>query len=183
MAVLFSVIVGILYGELRFRHLRSILEQTVEATAVILLVICAANAFGYYMTWEQIPAAVASAMLALTTSPVLILLLINLLLIIAGMFIEGSAALILLTPILVPVITAVGIDPVHFGIVMVLNLTIAGVTPPLGTLMFTACSITGVSIADFIRASVPFYAVLFAMLMVLTFVPKIALWLPYLRTG
>ena len=89
--------------------------------------------------------------------------------------------LVLLTPILVPVILKVGIDPVHFGIVMVFNLTVAGVTPPLGTLMFTTCAITGVSIARFIKASVPFYIVLFGMLMVLTFVPQLSLWLPNLQ--
>ena len=181
MAVLFAVIVGLLYGELKLRHVVPVLRQTVQATAIVLLVICTANAFGYYMTWEQIPAAIAEAMLALTTNPVLLLLLINLLLIVVGMFIEGSAALILLTPILVPVILEVGIDPVHFGIVMVLNLTIAGVTPPLGTLMFTACSITGVSIGRFVRAAIPFYAVLFAVLLLLTFIPFLSLWLPNLK--
>ncbi|WP_417522678.1 TRAP transporter large permease [Marinovum sp.] len=181
MAVLFAVIVGILHGDLKLAHIRPILEQTMQATAVILLIICAASAFGFYMTWERIPAQVAEAMLALTQNPLLLLLLINLLLVVAGMFIEGSAALILLTPILVPVITKVGIDPVHFGVVMVFNLTVAGVTPPLGTLMFTTCSITGVRIADFIRASAPFYLVLFGMLFVLTYVPQLSLWLPNLQ--
>jgi tripartite ATP-independent transporter DctM subunit len=183
MAVLLAVVVGVFYGDLKPRHVVPVLRQTVEATAIVMLVICTANALGYYMTWEGIPAHIAGAMLALTENPILILLLINLLLIAVGMFIEGSAALILLTPILVPVVSAVGIDPVHFGIVMVLNLTIAGVTPPLGTLMFTSCSITGVSIADFIRAALPFYAVLFAILLLLTFVPAISLWLPGLNSG
>lgn len=181
MAILFAVVVGLIYGELKLTHVVPILEQTMQATAVILLVICAAHAFGFYMTWEQIPRAVADAMLALTGNPILLLLIINLLLILAGMFIEGSAALILLTPILVPVIKAVGIDPVHFGIVMVFNLTVAGVTPPLGTLMFTTCAITGVPLGRFIRASAPFYALLFAMLLVLTYVPQLSLWLPNLR--
>ncbi len=181
MAVLFALIVGLVYGELKFEHIRPILEQTVQATAVILLVICAAGAFGFYMTWERIPALVAQEMLALTTNPYLLLFSINVLLILVGMFLEGTAALILLTPILVPVIGEVGIDPVHFGIVMVFNLTIAGITPPLGTLMFTACSITGVSIARFIKACVPFYIVLFGMLLVLTYIPQLSLWLPDLQ--
>lgn len=180
MAAMFAAIIGVIYGELKLRHIKPILEQTMQATAVILLIICAASAFGFYMTWEQIPTAIANAMLALTENPILLLLMINLLLIIAGMFIEGSATIILLTPILVPVIMKVGIDPVHFGIVMVFNLTVAGVTPPLGTLMFTTCAITGVSIAQFIKASVPFYIVLFGMLFVLTFVPQLSLWLPNL---
>lgn len=181
MAVLFSAFVGLVYGELKFAHIQPILQQTMQATAVILLIICAASAFGFYMTWERIPTMVANGMLALTENPLLLLLLINLLLIVAGMFIEGSATIILLTPILVPVILKVGIDPVHFGIVMVFNLTVAGVTPPLGTLMFTTCAITGVSISKFIKASVPFYLVLFGMLLVLTFVPQLSLWLPNLQ--
>ncbi|WP_208454674.1 TRAP transporter large permease [Jannaschia marina] len=181
MAVLLAVLVGLIHGDLGVAHIVPILEQTMQATAVILLVICAAHAFGFYMTWERIPAMVADAMLALTRNPVVLLLIVNLLLILAGMFIEGSAALILLTPVLVPVVTEVGVDPVHFGIVMVFNLTIAGVTPPLGTLMFTACAITGVSIGQFIRSSIPFYALLFAMLLILTFVPQLSLWLPELR--
>jgi tripartite ATP-independent transporter DctM subunit len=181
MAVFFATCVGIFFGELKWHHLRPILEQTSKATAIVLLVICMANAFGFYMTWERIPSSVANAMLALTQNPIALLLLINLLLILAGMFIEGSAALILLTPILVPVVVEVGVNPVHFGIVMVLNLTIAGVTPPLGTLMFTTCAITNVPIVRFIRASLPFYGVLFAMLALLTFVPQLSLWLPNLK--
>jgi tripartite ATP-independent transporter DctM subunit len=181
MAALFATCIGLIYGELKRAHIRPILEQTMQATAVILLIICAANAFGFYMTWERIPAAVAASMLTLTDNPLILLLIINLLLILAGMFLEGSATIILLTPILVPVILKMGIDPVHFGIVMVFNLTVAGVTPPLGTLMFTTCAITGVSIASFIKASVPFYIVLFGMLLVLTFMPQLSLWLPNLK--
>lgn len=181
MAVLFAVIVGLLYRELKWSHVVPILEQTAQATAIILLVICAAQAFGFYMTWERIPETIARAMLALTENPILLLLIINLLLIIVGMFIEGTAAIILLAPILVPVIASVNIDPVHFGIVMVLNLTIAGVTPPLGTLMFTTCAITGVSIGAFVRASLPFYALLFGMLMLISYLPELSLWLPDFR--
>lgn len=182
MAVLFAVLVGMIHGDLKIQHVVPILRQTVQATSIVLLIICCANAFGYYMTWEQIPAVVADAMLTFTDNPVLLLLLINLALLVAGMFIEGSAALILLTPILVPVVIGVGVDPVHFGIVMVLNLTIAGITPPLGTLMFTTCAITGVSIGRFIKSAWPFYAALFAMLLIFTFVPEITLWLPGLKS-
>jgi tripartite ATP-independent transporter DctM subunit len=181
MAVVFSIFVGILYGELKLRHFKPIMEQTIQATAIVLLVICMASTFGFFMTWERIPVIVAEAMLALTENPFLLLLMINVLLIIVGMFIEGSASLILLTPILVPVIASVGIDPVHFGIVMVLNLTIAGITPPLGTIMFTTCAVTGISIGAFVRAALPFYALLFTMLLVLTFIPAISLWLPNLQ--
>lgn len=178
MAVLFAAVIGILHRELKPRHIIPILKETTQITAVIMLIICCANAFGFYMAWEQIPAAVTEFMLTLTENPYLLLLLVNVLLLVVGMFIEGIAALILLTPILVPVVTDLGVDPVHFGIVAVLNLTIAGVTPPLGTLMFTTCAITGLPVGQFIRASLPFYAVLLAMLLVITFVPQLSLWLP-----
>lgn len=178
LAVVLAVVVGLVHRALRWEHIVPILRQTAEITAVVLFIICSANAFGFYMTWERIPEQVSQWMLGLTDNPYALLLLINLLLVLVGMFIEGSAALILLTPILVPVITQLGIDPVHFGIVMVLNLTIAGVTPPLGTLMFTTCAITGLPIRRFIKASLPFYALLFGMLIVLTYVPELSLWLP-----
>ena len=178
MAVLFAAVIGILHRQLKPHHIIPILTETTQITAVIMLIICCANAFGFYMAWEQIPAAVTEFMLTLTENPYLLLLLVNVLLLVVGMFIEGIAALILLTPILVPVVTDLGIDPVHFGIVAVLNLTIAGVTPPLGTLMFTTCAITGLPVGQFIRASLPFYAVLLAMLLVITFVPQLSLWLP-----
>ncbi|RME62862.1 MAG: TRAP transporter large permease [Alphaproteobacteria bacterium] len=181
MAVLFSILVGLLYRELRLRHVGEIIRQTVQATAIVLFIVCAASAFGYYMTWEQLPLTIARAMLSLTENPVLLLLIINVLLLAVGMFIEGSASLILLTPILVPIVTKAGIDPVHFGVVMVLNLTIAGVTPPLGTLMFTTCTIAGVSVAEFLKAAWPFFILLIAMLMVFAFLPGLSLWLPNLQ--
>lgn len=181
MAVLLAIIVGMIYGDLKLRHIGPIIDQTTQATAVVLFVICMANAFGFYMTWDQIPQAVADSMLGLTKNPVVLLMMINLLLIVVGMFIEGSAALILLTPILVPIVSSVGVDPVHFGIVMVLNLTIAGITPPLGTIMFTTCGITGVGIGRFVKASLPFYALLFGVLILLTYVPEFSLWLPNLN--
>lgn len=180
MAVSFALVIGLIYRELKLKHIKKILQETTQATAIILLVICSANAFGFYMTWEQIPTAIANIMLAMTDNPYVLLLIMNVLLIIAGMFIEGSAAIILLAPILVPVVTAMGIDPVHFGIVMVLNLTIAGVTPPLGTLMFTTCAITKLPIKQFIQASIPFYILLFSMLLIITFIPQLSLWLPNL---
>ncbi|MDZ5697878.1 TRAP transporter large permease [Chelativorans sp. M5D2P16] len=179
-AVVYSIAVGLVYRGLSWRSIPKVLSQSVLATAAIMLIICAANAFGFYMSWVGIPKQAANFIAGLTENPVLILLLINVLLLGVGMLIEGTAVLILLTPILVPVITALGIDPVHFGIVMVLNLTIGGMTPPLGTLMFVACSVTGVSIAKFTREAAPFLAVLLAALLAVTFIPQIALWLPSL---
>ena len=123
-----------------------------------MIIICAASAFGFYMSWERIPARGAEFLIALTQQPWLLLLLINVGLIVVGMLIEGTAALILLTPILVPAVTKLGIDPLHFGLVIVVNLTIGGVTPPVGTMMFTTCSIMRVKIETFVKEGWPLHA-------------------------
>jgi TRAP-type C4-dicarboxylate transport system permease large subunit len=132
------------------------------------------------MTWERLPMSFSVFIVELTSNPYALLLLINILLLIVGMFVEGSAALILLTPLLAPVAKLLGIDLVHLGIVMVLNLTIAGVTPPLGTLMFTTCSISGVGIRNFTKEVIPFLAVMVVVLLLITFIPWLAVALPNL---
>ncbi len=148
------------------------------ATSTVMLIICAASAFGFYMAWERIPPQVAEWLVSLTHQPLVLLLLINLLLIGVGMLIEGTAALILLTPILVPVVGKLGIDPVHFGLVMVVNLTIGGVTPPVGTLMYTTSTIMGVRLDAFAREALPLLAALFVVLLLITFIPQLVLFLP-----
>lgn len=183
-AVCYALFLGlVVYRALDFRKIPAIFCQSAVSTAVIMLIICAAQAFGFFLAWERLPAKLADVMLMLTQNPLLILLLINLLLIVVGMILEGGAALIILTPLFVPVISGLGIDPVHFGVVMVLNLTIAGVTPPVGTLMYSTCSITGVSVAAFTRRALPLFAAMIAALALVTFVPTITLWLPHLVYG
>ena len=179
-AVLYALAIGLCYRELRLQSFPIIIKDAVLSTASIMLIICAANALGYYMSWVGIPKQAADFMISLTSDPMVMLLLINVLLLVTGMLIEGTALLILLAPILVPVVVEMGIDPVHFGIVMLLNLTLGGLTPPLGTLMFVACSVTKVSIAKFSREAVPFLVVLIAVLLLLTYVPQISLMLPTL---
>ncbi|MEO1225802.1 MAG: TRAP transporter large permease [Pseudomonadota bacterium] len=179
MAVVYAFIVGaFIYRELDWSKLPAILSEAVLANAVVMLIICAAQAFGFYMSWERIPQEAGQFLLSLTENPLVLLLVINLFLVFIGMLVEGSAALILLTPLLAPLAASVGIDPVHFGIVMVVNLTIAGVTPPVGTLIYTTCSIVGVDIGRFIRESLPLVLALFAVLAIVTFVPIVSLWLP-----
>ena len=126
---------------------------------------------------------VAESLATVSQSPWMLLLLINLLLIIVGMFVEGSAALILLTPLLAPIVGKAGINLVHFGIVIVLNLTIAGVTPPLGTLMYTTCSIIGVPVHRFSKEVIPFLMAMFFVLFLITYIPIFVLFLPNLIMG
>jgi tripartite ATP-independent transporter DctM subunit len=183
-AVCYALFIGaVIYRALDLRRLPAMLIEAAVATAVIMLIICAAQAFGFFLSWEQLPARLSDAMLTLSENPFLILLLINILLILVGTILEGGAALIILTPLFVPVITPLGIDPVHFGVMMVLNLTIAGVTPPVGTLMYTTCSITGVSVGAFTRKALPLFGVMLLALVLVTYVPAITLWLPDLVYG
>lgn len=184
MTVVYASLIGFFWHrELKLSAFPLIIRETVLATAVVMLIICAAGAFGFYMTWEQIPSRGADLLLGITQNPLALLLLINLLLLVIGMLIEGTAALILLTPILVPAVTQVGIDPLHFGIVMVVNLTVGGITPPVGTLMFTSCSILGVSVGEYMREAWPFFTALFAVLLLLVLAPVLVTFLPDLLMG
>lgn len=179
LAVVYSVLVGLFaYGDLKVASFPQILVESALSTSVVMLIICSSKAFGFYMTWERLPMSFSGFIVELTSNPYALLLLINILLLIVGMFVEGSAALILLTPLLAPVSKLLGIDLVHLGIAMVLNLTIAGVTPPLGTLMFTTCSISGVSIRNFTKEVIPFLGVMVLILFLITFIPWLALALP-----
>ena len=178
-AVAYSLFVGFfIYKELTLTLIPIIINQTVMATSVILLIICAASSFGYYLTWERVPVLLVNFITELSSNKFVILLIINIFLIILGMFIEGTAALILLTPIFVPLTSSYGIDPVHFGIVFILNLTIAGATPPVGTLMFTTCSISNVKIEDYIKEGYPFIIATLMALLVITYFPFLSLFLP-----
>ena len=180
-AVAYSLFVGfIIHKELKIKTIPIIINESVIATSVILLIICAASSFGYYLTWERIPMILADFMTEISSNPLAILLIINIFLLILGMFVEGTAALILLTPILVPITNSYGIDPVHFGIVFILNLTIAGATPPVGTLMFTTCSISNVKIEDYIKEGYPFILATIFALICITYFPIITLFLPNL---
>lgn len=180
-AVLYAILVGVFaYRELTLAHIPMIIRDSVTTISVVMLIICGAATFGYYMVWEQVPTQIANSLIAMTGDPIVLLLLVNLMLLVVGMFIEGTAAIILLTPILVPVATSLGIDPIQFGVVMVLNLTIGGVTPPVGTLSFTASSVLRIPVSQTFRESVPLVAALFAVLLLVTLVPQASLSLPRL---
>lgn len=135
------------------------------------------------MTLERIPAKAAEIMTHITSNPLLMLILINLFLLIIGMFLESIAAIIILTPILVPVITALHIDPVHFGLILVLNLALGGLTPPVGGNMYIVCSVLNVRIVDYVRAIAPLFAAQLAVLLILTLFPTLVTFLPNFLMG
>lgn len=180
-AVVYCLIVGIfVYKNLKPEHIWPILKETVYGTSSVVLIIVAASFFGYYMNWERIPQAMTGFMLNITQNKYLMLMLINVLLLVMGMFLEGGAALIILAPLLVPVVTHLGVDPVHFGIICIVNIMIGGITPPFGSMMFTCCSITDTPLSKFIRESIPFILALLAVLLVVTYMEPLILFLPNL---
>jgi tripartite ATP-independent transporter DctM subunit len=178
-AVVYCVLVGFfVYRELRPHHFIEVLKDTVYGTSTVLLVIVAASVFGYYMSWERIPQSMAKLLLDVASNKYAMLMVINILLLILGMFLEGGALMIILAPLLVPVVTGLGVDPIHFGLVIIVNIMIGGITPPFGSMMFTTCGITGVAIPDFVRESIPFIIALVVALLIVTYIPALTLFLP-----
>lgn len=179
MAVLYSLIVGMfVYKEMKIGTVARATQESLIASVNVLLIIAVASGFARFLTWEQIPQDIAMLLSSQVGSAIAFLLLANLILLVLGMFIEGNAILIVLSPLLAPVAAQFGIDPVHFGIIFIINASIGTITPPLGTVMFTTCSITGVKVSEFMRAIIPFWGVLLAVLMAVTFIPALSLTLP-----
>ncbi len=183
-AVFYCIIVGkFIYKKLGKEHIIPVLKETILATSSVVLIIVSASVFGYYLNWEQIPQHLTALLLNLTQSKYLMLIIINVLFLIMGMFLEGGAALIILAPLLVPVVTQLGVDPIHFGLICIVNIMIGGITPPFGSMMFTCCTITGCELQDFVREAIPFIFALLVSLILITYIPIITLILPNLLYG
>ena len=180
-AVLFALIVGLIaYKKLRWYHIPIILKETVQSTGSVMLIIAAAKVFGYYMTSERIPQMITSGLLYITQDKFSLLMVINALLLIVGMFIEGGAALVILAPLLVPAVLSRGVDPLHFGVIIIVNIMIGGLTPPFGSMMFTVCSIVNCKFQDFLKQVWPFIIALLIVLIVVTYSETVALAIPEL---
>lgn len=175
-AVVYGLIVGLfIYREIKWKELSGIFTSSVITSAVILFIIAGASAFGYYLTRERVPREMAEFMLGITDNWIIALLIINLLLLIIGTFLETSAAIIILTPILVPIAEALGIDLIHFGIIMIVNLAIGFITPPVGVNLFVAANIAGTKFEKLIRAIVPFIIIMIVDVIIISFIPEISL--------
>lgn len=182
--VLYVLLIAIFgYREMRLSQLPEVLAESARDSASVMMMICAASAFGFYLSWEQVPQAMSGWLAGATSNPLALLLLINLVLIVLGTAIEGSAALIILTPMLLPLIEGAHIDKVHFGIVLITNLTIAGITPPVGGLMYISSQALRVRMGDYTREVLPYLAAMMVLLVVLSVFPQISLWLPDLLYG
>jgi tripartite ATP-independent transporter DctM subunit len=178
-ASLYAFVVGLfVYKGFGLRQVPAILLESAIGSGALILLVGLANVFGWILTSEQIPQAIAQAMLSVTDNKFLILLMVNILLLIVGTFMETIAALIILFPPLLAVATAVGIDPIHFAIVVVLNLMIGLTTPPVGVCLFVAANIAKVSLGSVSKAIVPFLICNIIVLFLVSYIPAISLWLP-----
>ncbi|MBZ5486534.1 TRAP transporter large permease [Halomonas aquamarina] len=183
-ACVYALVVGMyVYKGLTWRKLPGILVDTVLTSSALLLMVGLANLFGWILTSEQIPQMIATLILSISENPLIVLLILNLILLFVGAFMETIAALIILFPALVGVATGVGVDPVHFAVIAVLNLMIGLTTPPVGVCLFVVAGIGKLPMLTVARAIVPFLLCNLAVLMLVTYVPAISLWLPNLLMG
>lgn len=179
LAVLYALILAVgIYKEVSLRQLPEIFLKSVETTAIVMLLIGASTAMSWILSYENVPQALSQALLFLSDNPIVILLIINLILLIVGTFLDMTPAVLIFTPILLPVVIELGMSPLHFGIMMIVNLSIGLCTPPVGTILFVSCAVAKISITDILRPFVPFYIALFLVLLLVTYVPWISEALP-----
>lgn len=180
-AVVYSFFIGkFVFREIKWRDLPRILLDSGITTATVLFIISTANVFAWVIAANMIPLRLANIFLSITDNPLLFLVLVNIFLLVVGMFMESGAAIILLAPILAPIAHRLGIDPLHFGFVMVLNLAIGMATPPVGVCLFVSCGITGLSLEVISKNAMKFIGAEIAVLLIVTYIEPISMWLPKL---
>ena len=169
-----------IYRDYRWRELPQLVHRTMRTVAMVMTLIAFASSVGYVMALMQVPARVTAVLLTLSSDKNVILLLINVLLLVLGCLLDMAPSILICTPILLPVVVKFGVDPVHFGMIMLLNLGIGLCHPPVGAILFVGCAVGRVTIEQVVREIWPFYAVMFIVLMLVTYIPSISLWLPRL---
>ncbi|WP_018277301.1 TRAP transporter large permease [Teredinibacter turnerae] len=178
-AVLYALFLAtVVYRQVTLADLPEIFTKAVETTAIVMLLIGTSTAMSWMLSYENIPQAISATLLALSDNPFVILLMINLILLAVGIFMDMTPAVLIFTPIFLPVAVQLGLSPLHFGIMMVLNLCIGLCTPPVGSVLFVGCSIAKTSIAKLVKPLIPLYAAMFIALLLVTFVPALSEWLP-----
>jgi tripartite ATP-independent transporter DctM subunit len=178
-AVMYSLFLGmVVYKTLTFKHLVKVSMETVETTAAILLIIASAAIFAWILTANQVANHLGTFLLSLSSDKTVLLLIIMLLVLVIGMFMETIAAITILVPLLMPIAATVGIDPVHLGIIVILNLMIGLLTPPVGMVLYVLSEVSGVKFEQCVKATMPFLVPLTIVLLLVTFFPQLALWLP-----
>ena len=179
-AVLYAAVLSLIYGDMKVKNFPAILLSSGKTTAVVMFLICTSMAMSWLFSFEGIPEMISSFLLEQLNNKFAIFLAINVILLIVGTFMDMTPAVLIFTPIFLPVVTALGMDPVHFGIVIVLNLCIGVCTPPVGTLLFVGSGVAKVSVTNVIRPLLPFLAIMVIVLMLISYIPEISMFLPRL---
>lgn len=177
-AVIYTFGLAFIYKEITAKDIPSIFLETIKTSAIVLLLIATSIAMSWVMSYENIPQDISNALLGISSNPVVILIIINLILLFVGVFMDMTPAVLIFTPIFLPIVTNLGMDPVHFGIVMILNLCIGLCTPPVGSVLFVGCSVAELSIQKVIKPLLPLFLIMIVVLIMITFIPSLSLWLP-----
>ncbi|GAA4273711.1 TRAP transporter large permease [Aquimarina gracilis] len=177
-AVVYTFVLAFVYKEITIKDVRPILLETTKTTAIVMLLIATSVAMSWVMSYENIPQEISAALLAVSDNPIIILIIINLILLFVGIFMDMTPAVLIFTPIFLPIVTDIGIDPIHFGIIMIMNLCIGLCTPPVGSVLFVGCGVANLSIQKVIRPLLPLFIVMIVVLVVVTYVPELSLWVP-----
>ncbi len=177
-AVVYTAGLAFIYKEISIKDLPGILLESVNTTAIVMLLVATSVGMSWVLSYENIPQDITTFMIGISDNPVIILLIINLILLGIGIFMDITPAVLIFTPIFLPVVTEIGMDPVHFGIIMVMNLCIGLCTPPVGSVLFVGCSVADVKIQQVLRPLVPMFLAMLVVLLLTTFIPALSTWLP-----
>ncbi len=177
-AVIYSTVLSLIYRNLKVSDIPEIIRETVEITGMILLLITASGLFSLVMSYTGLPDAMSEGLLGLTDNPILILLLMNVFLLAVGTFMDITPAVLIFTPIFLPIAMEMGIDPIHFGIILTFNLCIGNITPPVGSALFVGASVADIRVEKVVPILMPFFIALLIMLVIVTFTPFFSMFLP-----
>ena len=179
-AVLYTLLLGMFYKEINVKNLPKVLLDSAATTAIVMLLIGASMSMSWVLSYENIPQEISSGLLSISDNKIVILLIINLLLLFVGIFMDMTPAVLIFTPIFLPVVTKLGLDPVHFGIIMILNLCIGLCTPPVGSVLFVGVGVAKTTIEKVIKPLMPLFLAMILALFLVTYFPQLSLWLPSL---
>ena len=152
--------------------------ETIKTSAIVLLLVSTSIAMSWVMSYENIPQEISNTLLSISDNPIVILIIINLILLFVGVFMDMTPAVLIFTPIFLPIVTELGMDPIHFGIIMIMNLCIGLCTPPVGSVLFVGCSVADLKIQQVIKPLLPLFLVMIGVLLLITYFPELTLWLP-----
>lgn len=180
-AVFYSLLVSLfIYKEMKFKDIPGVLYRSVKTLSIVMILVGTATAFGWMVSFLQIPELLTKAIFTISSNRIVVLIIINLLLLFLGTILNMVSIILIMTPILLPIVQSVGVDPVHFGVIMILNLGIGLITPPVGTVLFIGSAVSGISIEKLSRALLPFYCVMILVLILVTYIPNIVMFFPNL---